>query len=78
MTEQKRHPRVQVSPMSIIVAVAVDLEEPPQQVEMLGQRASSQTAIGEEGGEDCISMCNGYDGLELANQYVTPSHANHL
>ena len=29
--------------MSMMVAVAVDLEDPPQQSEMLGQRASSQT-----------------------------------
>lgn len=42
-TLQKRQPRVQVSPMSMMVAVAADLEEPPQQSEMFGQRASSQT-----------------------------------
>jgi len=34
---------VQVSPISIIVAVAEDLSVPPQQVEMFGHRASSQT-----------------------------------
>lgn len=44
LTEQNRQPLVHVSPMSIIVAVAADLPElPPQQSEMLGQRASSQT-----------------------------------
>lgn len=42
-TLQKRQPRVQVSPMSMMVAVAAALSEPPQQSEMLGQRASSQT-----------------------------------
>lgn len=29
LTEQKRHPRVQVSPISIIVAVAVDGRQQP-------------------------------------------------
>ncbi len=43
LTEQNRHPRVHVSPMSIMVAVADDLDDPPQQSEIFGQRASSQT-----------------------------------
>ena len=43
LTAQKRHPRVQVSPISIIVAVAVCPSPPPQHVPMLGQRASSHT-----------------------------------
>ena len=42
-TEQKRQPRVQVSPMSMMVAVAADLSSPPQQSLMFGHRASSQT-----------------------------------
>jgi hypothetical protein len=43
LTEQNRQPRVHVSPMSIMVAVAFDLSEPPQQSPMLGHLASSQT-----------------------------------
>ena len=42
-TEQNRHPLVHVSPISMIVAVAALLELPPQQSEMFGHRASSQT-----------------------------------
>lgn len=54
LTAQKEHPRVQVSPMIMIVAVAVpspsecsecsgSLESPPQHSPMLGHLASSQT-----------------------------------
>ena len=43
LTEQNRHPLVQVSPISMIVAVAADFELPPQQSEMLGHLASSHT-----------------------------------
>lgn len=43
LTEQKRQPLVHVSPISMIVAVAFDLSEPPQQSPMLGHLASSQT-----------------------------------
>ena len=42
-TLQNRHPLVQVSPMSMIVAVAADFELPPQQSEIFGHLASSQT-----------------------------------
>ena len=42
LTEQNLHPRVQVSPMSMIVAVAVP-SPPPQHSPTFGQRASSQT-----------------------------------
>lgn len=38
-------PRVQVSPMSIIVAVARALSDPPQQSPILGHLALSQTTI---------------------------------
>lgn len=40
---QNRHPRVHVSPINMIVAVAADLLLPPQQSEILGHRASSHT-----------------------------------
>jgi hypothetical protein len=43
LTAQNLQPRVHVSPMSIIVAVAVWPSPPPQHSPMLGQRASSQT-----------------------------------
>ena len=43
LTAQKRQPRVQVSPISMIVAVAVCPSPPPQHSPMLGQRASSHT-----------------------------------
>ena len=50
-TAQKRHPRVQVSPMSMMVAVAawafllpsLLASDPPQHSPMLGHLASSQT-----------------------------------
>ena len=42
-TLQNLHPRVHVSPMSMIVAVAALLSDPPQQSLMFGHRASSQT-----------------------------------
>lgn len=45
LTAQKRHPRVQVSPISIMVAVAVWPSEPPQHSPMFGHRASSQTVL---------------------------------
>lgn len=37
-------PRVQVSPINIIVAVALDLSEPPQQSPIFGHLALSQTS----------------------------------
>ena len=40
-TEQNRHPLVHVSPMIIIVAVAVWSSPPPQHSPILGHRASS-------------------------------------
>ena len=43
LTEQKRHPRVHVSPPNIIVAVAALLSLPPQHSPMFGHFASSQT-----------------------------------
>ena len=44
LTEQKRHARVHVSPISMIVAVAASFPpSPPQHSPMLGHRASSQT-----------------------------------
>ena len=42
LTAQKRQPRVHVSPMIMIVAVAVP-SVPPQHSPMFGQRASSHT-----------------------------------
>lgn len=42
-TLQNRHPRVHVSPINIIVAVAAALEPPPQHSEIFGHLASSQT-----------------------------------
>lgn len=42
-TEQNRQPRVHVSPINMIVAVAALLLDPPQQSLMLGHRASSHT-----------------------------------
>ena len=44
-TAQKRQPLVQVSPISMIVAVAVCPSAPPQHSPMLGHRASSQTVL---------------------------------
>lgn len=41
LTEQNRHPRVQVSPINIIVAVA-EPSPPPQHSPIFGQRASLQ------------------------------------
>lgn len=45
LTAQNRQPRVQVSPMSMMVAVAVCPSAPPQHSPMLGQRASSHTVL---------------------------------
>ena len=42
LTEQNLHPRVQVSPINMIVAVAVP-GPPPQHSPTFGQRASSHT-----------------------------------
>src|SRR6266480_7115021 len=42
-TLQNRQPLVHVSPINIIVAVAALLSLPPQQSEIFGHRASSQT-----------------------------------
>ena len=39
LTAQKRQPRVHVSPISMMVAVAVCPSPPPQHSPMLGQRA---------------------------------------
>ena len=43
LTLQNRHPRVHVSPISMMVAVAAFRSLPPQHSEMLGHRASSHT-----------------------------------
>lgn len=43
LTEQKRQPLVQVSPINMIVAVCVPFSPPPQHSPMFGQRASSHT-----------------------------------
>ena len=43
LTAQKLQPRVHVSPIIIIVAVAVPSVPPPQHSPMLGHRASSHT-----------------------------------
>ncbi|ANB13730.1 hypothetical protein AWJ20_4674 [Sugiyamaella lignohabitans] len=43
LTEQNLHPLVQVSPINMIVAVALDLSEPPQHSPIFGHLASSQT-----------------------------------
>ena len=43
LTEQNRHPRVHVSPITMMVAVATLSSPPPQHSPMLGHRASSQT-----------------------------------
>src|SRR5207253_1508420 len=43
--DQGYTPRVQVSPINIIVAVARALSEPPQQSPIFGQRALSQTTV---------------------------------
>jgi hypothetical protein len=61
LTAQKRQPRVQVSPMSMMVAVAAWPSPPPQHSPMLGQRASSQTV-------DSLSSRS----LDLMAVYLSP------
>lgn len=43
LTAQNRQPRVQVSPINMMVAVAFDLSDPPQHSPMFGHLASSHT-----------------------------------
>ena len=55
LTEQNLHPRVQVSPMSMIVAVAVP-SPPPQHSPTFGQRASSQTVASLDLRRPCLTL----------------------
>ena len=55
LTEQNRHPRVQVSPINIMVAVAVP-GPPPQHSPTFGQRASSQTVASLDLRRPCLTL----------------------
>lgn len=65
LTAQNLQPRVQVSPMSMMVAVAVWPSPPPQHSPMLGQRASSHT------------VCS-FSSRSLACRKSTMAHKMHL